>query len=117
MQFPMFTRHLRNADHTRRYSIAETSAGWEVRKELDSQVIRRVEYHRLAPRRTRARRSITLEVHELEAAGWRRSNAAGLFDEAVAEADDRFDLLAGLASLPRSRPTWTSTERVSISRS
>jgi hypothetical protein len=67
----MFTRHLRNADHTRRYSIAETSAGWEVRKEQDSQVIRRVEYtdwHRVE----RARRSITLEVNALEAAGWQQ---------------------------------------------
>ena len=67
----MFTRHLRNADHTRRYSIAETPAGWEVRQELDSQVVRRVEYqdwHRVE----RARRSITIEVNELEAAGWRQ---------------------------------------------
>lgn len=67
----MFTRQLRNADHTRRYSIAETSAGWEVRQELDSQVVRRVEYsdwHRVE----RARRSITTEVIELEAAGWRQ---------------------------------------------
>ena len=67
----MFTRHLRNADHTRRYSIAETPAGWEVRKEHDSQVIRRVEYtdwHRVE----RARRSITLEVNALEAAGWQQ---------------------------------------------
>jgi hypothetical protein len=67
----MFTRHLRNADHTRRYSIAETPAGWEVRKEQDSQVIRRVEYtdwHRVE----RARRSITLEVNALEAAGWQQ---------------------------------------------
>ena len=67
----MFTRHLRNADHTRRYSIAETPAGWEVRKEQDSQVIRRVEYtdwHRVE----RARRSNTLEVNALEAAGWQQ---------------------------------------------
>jgi hypothetical protein len=67
----MFTRRLRNADHTRRYSIAETSAGWEFRKEQDSQVIRRVEYtdwHRVE----RARRSIALEVNALEAAGWQQ---------------------------------------------
>lgn len=67
----MFTRHLRNADHTRRYSIAVTPAGWEVRQELDSQVVRRVEYqdwHRVE----RARRSITIEVDQLEAAGWRQ---------------------------------------------
>lgn len=67
----MFIRHLRNADHTRRYSIAETPGGWEVRRELDSQVLRRVEYqdwHRVE----RALRSITLEVSQLEAAGWRQ---------------------------------------------
>jgi hypothetical protein len=66
----MFTRSLRNADHTRRYAIVETPAGWEVRQEQDSQVVRRVEYqdwHRVE----RARRSFGLEVSELEAAGWR----------------------------------------------
>ncbi len=67
----MFTRSLRNADRTRRYSISATPAGWEVREEQDSQVVRRVEYqdwHRVE----RARRSFGLEVRELEAAGWRK---------------------------------------------
>jgi hypothetical protein len=67
----MFTRQLRNADHTRRYSIAATPAGWEVRQEQDSRVVRLVEYHDWH-RVERARRSMTIEVHELEAAGWRQ---------------------------------------------
>lgn len=67
----MFTERLRNAEHTRRYSIVSTPSGWEVRQEEDSQIVRRVEYrdwHRVE----RARRSMAHEVSELEAAGWRR---------------------------------------------
>ncbi len=66
----MFNRSLRNADHTRRYSIAVTPAGWEVRQEQDNRIVRRVEYqdwHRVE----RARRAIALEMHDLEAAGWK----------------------------------------------
>jgi hypothetical protein len=66
----MFNRSLRHADHTRRYTIAATPAGWVVRQEQDSKVVRLVEYHDWH-RVERARRSITLEVNELEAAGWR----------------------------------------------
>lgn len=66
----MFTRSLRNAEHTRRYSIAETPAGWEVRQETDSQIVRLVQYHDWH-RVERARRSIAIEVDELAAAGWR----------------------------------------------
>jgi len=68
--FPMLNRSLRNADHTRRYTIAETPAGWVVRQEQDSKVVRLVEYHDWH-RVERARRSITIEMNELEAAGWR----------------------------------------------
>jgi hypothetical protein len=67
----MFTELLRNADHTRRYSIEMTPSGWQMRQEQDSQVVRVVEYHDWH-RVERARRSIALEVNELEAAGWRR---------------------------------------------
>jgi hypothetical protein len=67
----MFTRSLRNAEHTRRYSIAETPTGWEVRQESDSEVVRLVRYHDWH-RVERARRSIATEVDELEAAGWRK---------------------------------------------
>lgn len=68
--FDMFSTSLRNREHTRRYSIAPTDSGWEVREEQDSRLIRRVEYrdwHRVE----RARRSMTAEMRELEAAGWR----------------------------------------------
>lgn len=65
----MFIRSIRNADHTRRYSIFSTPAGWEVRQELDSQLVRRVEYHDWH-RVERARRSIDSELTALEAAGW-----------------------------------------------
>jgi hypothetical protein len=67
----MFTRNLRNAEHTRRYSILETQAGWEVRQEQDSQVVRLKEYqdwHRVE----RARRFFAIEADELEASGWRK---------------------------------------------
>jgi len=65
----MFIRSLRNAAHTRRYSIASTESGWEVREEQDSLVVRRVAYrdwHRVE----RARRSIVHELHALQEAGW-----------------------------------------------
>ena len=67
----MFTEHLRNAEHTRRFSIVATSSGWEARREEDSRVVRRVEYHDWH-RVERARRSMAHEVSALEAAGWRR---------------------------------------------
>jgi hypothetical protein len=66
----MFTKQLRNAQHTRRYTIASTEHGWEIRKEQDSQVVKRVEYHDWH-RLERARRSMTLELDELQHAGWR----------------------------------------------
>ena len=67
----MLTERLRNAEHTRRFSIVATRSGWEVRREEDSRLVRRIEYHDWH-RVERARRSIALEVSELEAAGWRR---------------------------------------------
>jgi hypothetical protein len=67
----MLTERLRNADHTRRFSIMATPSGWEVRREEDSRVVRLVEYHDWH-RVERARRSIAHEVRQLEAAGWRR---------------------------------------------
>ena len=67
----MLNRSLRNAEHTRRYLIIEVPAGGgEVRREEDSQIVRRAEYHDWH-RVERARRSIAIEMHELEAAGWR----------------------------------------------
>jgi hypothetical protein len=64
-----FHKGLRNAQHTLRYSIAESDTGWEVREEHDSRVTRRVEYqdwHRVE----RARRSMTLKAAALQDKGW-----------------------------------------------
>ncbi len=65
----MFTRHLRNAEHTRRFSIEPTETGWQVSEEQDSQVVRRVEYHDWH-RVERARRSMTIAMDQLQDAGW-----------------------------------------------
>ena len=35
-----FVKSLQKADHIRRYSIQPTSAGWEVREEQDSEILR-----------------------------------------------------------------------------
>lgn len=64
-----FSRKLQYLEHTRRYSIAATDGGWEVREERDSEVVRRERYqdwHRVE----RARRSITIELTDLRAKGW-----------------------------------------------
>ena len=65
-----FVKSLRNQEQTRRYSIAATDGGWEVREERDSEVVQRVHYqdwHRVE----RARRSIAIELNELRDKGWR----------------------------------------------
>lgn len=65
----MFSKSLRNKEQTRRYSIAQTDAGWEVREERDSALVKQVcyqDWHRVE----RARRSITIELHDLERQGW-----------------------------------------------
>lgn len=65
-----FVKHIQNQDHTRRYSIATTEAGWEVREERDSEVVKQVRYfdwHRVE----RARHSIVVELQELREKGWR----------------------------------------------
>ena len=64
-----FDKRLRNDHQTRRYSIATTDSGWEVREERDSEVVRKVHYqdwHRVE----RARRSIAIELDQLERSGW-----------------------------------------------
>ena len=68
-----FTRKLQYLDQTRRYSIAATTDGWEVREERDSKVVRQERYqdwHRVE----RARRSITTELKKLRAKGWAEVN-------------------------------------------
>ena len=64
-----FDKSLRNEHQTRRYSIAVTDSGWEVREERDSEVVRQVHYqdwHRVE----RARRTIASELDQLERSGW-----------------------------------------------
>jgi hypothetical protein len=66
----MFAKELRQAGHTKRFSISDAgSAGWEVRVEQDSEVVRRVYYtdwHRVE----RAVLLMNLQVSELEDEGW-----------------------------------------------
>ena len=65
-----FVKSLRNQEQTRRYSIATTDAGWEVREERDSQVVR-TEHYRDWHRVERKRRSIAMELDALRDEGWR----------------------------------------------
>jgi hypothetical protein len=66
----MYTRSLQKAAHIRTFSITSTpEAGWEVRYEQDSHVIRSVRYrdwHRVE----RARMSFAREAALLEESGW-----------------------------------------------
>jgi hypothetical protein len=64
-----FDKSLRYQEQTRRYSIATTEGGWEIREERDSEVVRKVQlqdWHRVE----RARRSISLELAGLQRQGW-----------------------------------------------
>lgn len=64
-----FQKSLKNQEKTRRYSIAATETGWVVREERDSEVVRSVHYqdwHRVE----RARRSIAIELDDLQRQGW-----------------------------------------------
>lgn len=71
----MFAKELTQAGHTRRFSITEAGGlGWEVREEQDSRIVRRVcysDWHRVE----RAMSVMTLQVTELEQAGWRPPEA------------------------------------------
>jgi hypothetical protein len=66
----MFAKELRQAGHTKRFTISEAAGeGWEVRVEQDSQVVRRVHYtdwHRVE----RAVLMMTFQVSKLEENGW-----------------------------------------------
>ena len=64
-----FDKSLRYLEKTRRYSIATTETGWEVREERDSEVVRKVHYHDWH-RVERARRSISIELDVLQRQGW-----------------------------------------------
>jgi hypothetical protein len=66
----MFSLRLRNAAHTRQFFILDRGAsGWEVREELDSQVVRAARYfdwHRVE----RARSAFERQVSILREDGW-----------------------------------------------
>ena len=68
-----FVKHLRYQEQTRRYSIAATTAGWEVLEERDRKVVRK-EHYRDWHRVERARRSIVVELNALRDQGWREEN-------------------------------------------
>jgi hypothetical protein len=65
-----FVKSLRKADHIRRYSIQATAAGWEVREEQDSEIVRQ-SYYQDWHRVERALQSFSLKLHVLRAEGWR----------------------------------------------
>ncbi len=66
----MFSLRLRNAAHIRRFLISDAGpSGWEVREEVDSEVVRMARYfdwHRVE----RAQREFEREVLELRQSGW-----------------------------------------------
>ena len=73
----MYQKSLRKADQIRRFTIQPTAAGWEVREEQDSRVLRHAcyqDWHRVE----HARRAFAIELKQLTADGWR------LLDEPVA---------------------------------
>jgi hypothetical protein len=67
---PMYTRNFRRAAQTRRFTITNTaSAGWEVREEQNSRVVRIVRYddwHRVE----RALQNFAREAVALRESGW-----------------------------------------------
>ena len=68
-----FDKSLRYLDKTRRYSIATTETGWEVREERDSEIVRKVHYHDWH-RVERARRFNSIELDVLQRQGWSEIN-------------------------------------------
>ena len=66
----MYARILRKADHVRRFTIDQTdAAGWEVREEENSRVVRSARYrdwHRVE----RAQMVFARQAALLEDAGW-----------------------------------------------
>ena len=68
-----FEKHLKYLDQTRRYSIASTPTGWEVREERGNEVVRQQHYHDWH-RVERVRQSIVVELNALREEGWREVN-------------------------------------------
>jgi len=73
----MFAKELKQAGHTKRFTISQAGAeGWEVREEQDSHITRRVFYqdwHRVE----RAAQMMAMRVSELEEKGWQETLAHG----------------------------------------
>ena len=69
----MFAKELKQAGHTKRFTISQAGAeGWEVREEQDSHIVKQVFYqdwHRVE----RAVQIMTLRVTELEQNGWQET--------------------------------------------
>jgi hypothetical protein len=66
----MYARMLRKASTIRRFTITyQQSAGWDVREEQDSRVLRRVVYHDWH-RVERASLAFSLEAQALLESGW-----------------------------------------------
>lgn len=68
-----YVKNLRYADRTRRFSIAVTDSGWEVRDERDNELVKRQrlsDWHRVE----RARQSFSIELETLRQKGWREDN-------------------------------------------
>src|SRR5688500_19128326 len=68
-----FVKHLRYQEQTRRYSIAATTAGWEVLEERDREVGRK-EHYRDWHRGERARRATVVELNALRDRGGSEGN-------------------------------------------
>ena len=66
----MFAKELRQAGHTRKFSITEMGlAGWEVRDVQDDRVLKQIcytDWHRVE----RALNMFNLQIDELESKGW-----------------------------------------------
>lgn len=70
----MYARMLRKASTTRRFTITHLqSAGWDVREEQDSRLVRRVVYHDWH-RVERASLAFSLQAQALLASGWEESS-------------------------------------------
>ena len=69
----MFAKELKQAGHTKRFTISNAGAeGWEVREEQDSHIVKQVFYqdwHRVE----RAEQIMTLRVSQLEENGWQQT--------------------------------------------
>jgi hypothetical protein len=69
----MFAKELKQAGHTKRFTISNAGAeGWEVREEQDSHIVKQVFYqdwHRVE----RAAQMMTMRVSELEENGWQET--------------------------------------------